>query len=161
MTTILSDNYINFAVSSRDVRFSVNNLKSYDAMDTLKTKSCVIKFLFSNRETIGRFPNLKQISKRGKLVEILQFRTKFQTANMLCSRFISDCKFQSLRPATFFKKDTLAQVFSREICKISKNTFSYRTPPVDASGFGRAQARILRLPTFILLTHLKKVKHFI
>ena len=31
------------------------------------------------------------------------------------------------------KKETLAQAFSREFCKISKNTFSYRTPPVGAS----------------------------
>ena len=32
------------------------------------------------------------------------------------------------------KKGTLAQVFSCEFCKISKNTFSDRTPPVAASG---------------------------
>ena len=31
------------------------------------------------------------------------------------------------------KKQTLAQVFSHEFCEISKNTFSYRTPPVVAS----------------------------
>ena len=28
---------------------------------------------------------------------------------------------------------TVAQVFSCEFCEISKNTFSYRTPPVAAS----------------------------
>ena len=33
----------------------------------------------------------------------------------------------------FFKKETLAQVFSCEFCEISKNTFSYRTLPVAAS----------------------------
>ena len=33
----------------------------------------------------------------------------------------------------FIKKETLAQVFTCEYCDISKNTFSYRTPPVDAS----------------------------
>ena len=31
------------------------------------------------------------------------------------------------------KKDTLAQVFSCEFCEISKNAFSYRTPPAAAS----------------------------
>ena len=31
------------------------------------------------------------------------------------------------------KKETLAQVFSHEFCKISKKNFSYRTPPVAAS----------------------------
>ena len=38
------------------------------------------------------------------------------------------------RPCNFIKKGTLAQVFSGEFCKISKNTFFYRTPPVAASG---------------------------
>ena len=33
----------------------------------------------------------------------------------------------------FIKKETLAQVFSCDFCEISKNTFSYRTPPVAAS----------------------------
>ena len=35
-------------------------------------------------------------------------------------------------PESPFKKETLAQVFSCKFCKISKNTFSYRTPPVAA-----------------------------
>ena len=33
----------------------------------------------------------------------------------------------------FIKKEALAQVFSSEFCKISKNTFSYTTPLVAAS----------------------------
>ena len=33
----------------------------------------------------------------------------------------------------FIKKETLAQVFFCEFCQISKNIFSYRTPPVAAS----------------------------
>ena len=40
-------------------------------------------------------------------------------------------KLQALA-RNFIKKETLAQVFSCEICEISKNTFSYRTPPVAA-----------------------------
>ena len=36
---------------------------------------------------------------------------------------------------TLLKKENLAQVFSCEFCKISKNTFSYRTPLVAASGY--------------------------
>ena len=41
-----------------------------------------------------------------------------------------------VRPETcnFIKKETLAQVFSYEFCETSENTFSYRTPPVAASG---------------------------
>ena len=34
----------------------------------------------------------------------------------------------------FIKKETLAQVLCCEFCEISKNTFSYRTSPVAASG---------------------------
>ena len=33
----------------------------------------------------------------------------------------------------FTKKETLAQVFSCDLYEISKNTFSYKTPPVAAS----------------------------
>ena len=35
--------------------------------------------------------------------------------------------------SNFIKKETLAQVFSCEFCKIFKKSFSYRTPPVAAS----------------------------
>ena len=34
------------------------------------------------------------------------------------------------------KKKTLAQVFPSEICKISKNAFYYRTPPMAVSDTG-------------------------
>ena len=38
-----------------------------------------------------------------------------------------------IKPRNFVKKGTLAQVLSCEFCEISKNTFSYRTPPVAVS----------------------------
>ena len=41
-----------------------------------------------------------------------------------------------MRPTTLLKKKTLAQLFSCEFCEISKNTFSYRTPPVAAFAVG-------------------------
>ena len=41
-------------------------------------------------------------------------------------------KVAGLRPATLLKR-ILVQVFSCKFCKISKNSFSYRTPPVTAS----------------------------
>ena len=50
-----------------------------------------------------------------------------------CARVFFFDKVASLRPATLLKKETLAQVFSCEFCQISKNTFSYRTPPMAAS----------------------------
>ena len=36
-------------------------------------------------------------------------------------------------PCNFIKKETLPQLFSCEFCKISKNTFTFRTPLVAAS----------------------------
>ena len=39
----------------------------------------------------------------------------------------------SEKALNLIKKETLAQVFSCECCEISKNTFSYRAPPVAAS----------------------------
>ena len=39
------------------------------------------------------------------------------------------------KACNFIIKESLAQVFSCEFCKISKNTYFYRTPPVAASMF--------------------------
>ena len=49
--------------------------------------------------------------------------------------------YRSSRPQMFCKKvvlrkETLVRVFSCEFCKISKDTFFQRTPPVDASELG-------------------------
>ena len=42
-------------------------------------------------------------------------------------------KIAGLEAWTFIKKEALAQVFSCEFCEISKNTFSYKTPPLADS----------------------------
>ena len=57
----------------------------------------------------------------------------------MCIIYLSEavalrCSVMKLEPATLLKK-RLTQVFSCEFCKISKNIFSYRTPPMDASDF--------------------------
>ena len=52
------------------------------------------------------------------------------------------------QPATLLKKETLADVFSCEYCKISKTTFSGRTTPVAAFVYS---AKILAF-SFIMLT---------
>ena len=49
-----------------------------------------------------------------------------------CSRVSFLIKLQA-KTCNFIKKEALPQVFSCEFCEISKNTFSYRTPPVAAS----------------------------
>ena len=51
-----------------------------------------------------------------------------------CTRVSFLIKSQA-EACNFIKKQTLAQVFSCEFCKISKNTFYYRTPFVAASAF--------------------------
>ena len=62
-----------------------------------------------------------------------------------CSRQELFCKTGDLRNfakftgkclsySFFFKRETLAQVFSCEFCEIFNNFLSYRTPPVAASG---------------------------
>ena len=51
--------------------------------------------------------------------------------NTLCSSLFFN-KIAGLRPATLLK-ETLAEVFSSEFCKISKNTFLHRTTLVAAS----------------------------
>ena len=57
--------------------------------------------------------------------------TKFIGKHLCLSLFFN--KVAGLRPATFIKKETMAQVFSYEFCEISKNTFFHRTPLVAAS----------------------------
>ena len=46
---------------------------------------------------------------------------------------VSFLKKLQVQVCNFIKKETLALVFSCEFFEISKNTFSYRTPPVAAS----------------------------
>ena len=43
--------------------------------------------------------------------------------------------FDKVAGLNLIKKKTLAQVFSCQFCEISKNTFSYRRPPVAAADF--------------------------
>ena len=62
--------------------------------------------------------NTEAVAQRFCKKGILRNFAKF-TGKRLCRNFI--------------KKEALAQVFSCKFCEISKNTFSYRTPPVAAS----------------------------
>ena len=55
---------------------------------------------------------------------------------MFCKKVVLKfAKFTVLKPqaCNFIKIETLAQVVSSEFSEISKNTISYRTPPVAAS----------------------------
>ena len=63
--------------------------------------------------------------------------TKYCSVCFRSSRLEVFCKKGDLRKynvsGNFIKKETLGQVFSCEVCKISKYTCFYRTPPVAAS----------------------------
>ena len=61
---------------------------------------------------------------------VLKNFSKFTRKHLYQGLFFN--KVAGLRPATLLK--TLAQVFSCEFWKISKNAFFYKTPPVAASG---------------------------
>ena len=56
------------------------------------------------------------------------------------------------KPFNLIKKKALAQVFSRECCKVSKNTFFYRAPPVAASLTYDNTALTRRKRRFMLLS---------
>ena len=67
--------------------------------------------------------------KKGVLRNFAKFIGKHLCQNLVFNNVAG------LRPeaCNFIKKETLVQVFSCEFCEISRNTFSYRTPPVAAS----------------------------
>ena len=73
----------------------------------------------------------KMFCKQG----VLRNSTKF-TKKHLCQSLIFN-KVAGLRPQTcnFIKKEALAQEFSCEFCKTSKNTFFRKTPLVAASAY--------------------------
>ena len=70
---------------------------------------------------------VKRCSVKKVFLEISQ-----NSLENICARVSFLIKLQA-EAGNFIKKETLAQVFSYEFCEFSKNTFSYRTPPVAAS----------------------------
>ena len=61
-------------------------------------------------------------------VKIMFLEISQNSKENTCARASFLMKLQA-SACNFIKKETLAQVFSCEFCEISKNTFSYRTPP--------------------------------
>ena len=62
---------------------------------------------------------------------VKKFSQKFHKIYMKTP--VPESLFSEAESCNFIKKETLAQVFSCEFCKIAKNTFSHRTPPVATS----------------------------
>ena len=73
--------------------------------------------------------------KKGVLRNFSEF-----TGKHLCQSIF----FNNVEGLNFIKKETLAQVFSYEFCEISKNTFSYTTPPVVASEAARKHEELIK-----------------
>ena len=71
---------------------------------------------------------VQRCSVKKVFLEILQ-----TSQENTCVRVSFLIKLKALGLQLYIKKETLAQVFLCEFCEISKNTFSYRTPPVTAS----------------------------
>ena len=75
-------------------------------------------------------------SVKNVLLEISQ-----NSQENICARVYFLIKLQA-SACNFFKKETLAQVFSCEFCEIPKNSFSCRTPLVAASVHIKAEAHL-------------------
>ena len=107
-----------------------NNL--FHFMVQIEDYSCR-KVHYQTRFSIHRFiyiyfrssQNLNKNNQKQSPGGVLRNFAKFTEKHLCHSLFFN--KVAGLRP------ETLAQVFSCEFCKTSKNTFSYRTPPVAAS----------------------------
>ena len=97
------------------------------------TSSITLSFLtdltnYHNHNQQFRSNRPEELFKQGALKNFANFTRK----HLRQSLFLN--KVAGLSPAScnLFKKDSSTGAFC-EFCKISKNTFSYRTPPVAAS----------------------------
>ena len=68
--------------------------------------------------------------KKGVLRNFAKFTGKHLCQNLFFNKVAG-------LACNLIKKEILAQLFSFEFCKISKNTYSYRTPPLAASECSR------------------------
>ena len=86
--------------------------------------------------TFSRSSHLEGFCKKGDLRNFAKF-----TGKHLCqSPFFNKVAGQACR---LIKKETLVQVFSCEFCEVSKNTFSYRTPPLTASAWRGSVKKVI------------------
>ena len=83
---------------------------------------------------------------------VLRNFTKLTEKHLCQSLFFN--KVSDFKPTTLLKKVTLAQVFSCELCEISKNTFFDRIPRVVAFKF---QALSFRKPKLLYFSQIGNV----
>ena len=116
-----------------------NQHLTFELVWHISSKALYLTWIYDNEKshfhvkfTASKLSNYAILKTAENECEILQSRS---------SRLKGFCKkgvlknFAKFRPhvCNFIKKETLAQVLSCEFCKISKNTFSYRKPPVATS----------------------------
>ena len=111
--------------------FHVNSAKFKDTYFVRNSERLLLKTMLIWIQ-LNNFPNSNL-----KTSIILAHRIGNAYTKKILSLIRSSCP-EVLRPAIFFWKEALAQVFSCEFCEISKNIFSYRTPPVAASYLRRS-----------------------
>ena len=125
---------------------SKHKIFGFKAKATFK-KHILVKYL--SYLTPTAWNNLPQSMKLSSNINSFKHRVKFSSRpEVFCkkgalrniAKFTEKPLCQSLflnkvagAGCNFIKKETLAQLFSCKFCEISKNTFSYRTPPVAAS----------------------------
>ena len=96
-------------------------------------------FVFLRRKFISGSSRLEVFCKKGVLRNFANFIGKHLCQSLFFNK-ITGLGLQFILQAyacNFIKKQTLAQVFSCEFCKISKNTFFHGTPLVAISVFPR------------------------
>ena len=110
------------------ILFSTRNQVSKMAIILSIFKACFVSCIF----TSNNIPKLFKITKLN-ILQNSQESTCARVSFLINSLLKKMLWHQSLFFHKFFiKKEALAQVFSCEFCKVSKNTFIYRTTPVTA-----------------------------
>ena len=88
-------------------------------------------FQFDNKHYDFRYDRIL-LTKRSRTVFLWNRKAFFLGSKNLRTKDQNETATVAALACNFIKKETPAQVFSCEFCEISKNTFSYRTPPVAA-----------------------------
>ena len=113
----------------------------------------VLKVLYETHTSLSSIVFTFRISRPEVFCKknVLRSLTKFTEKHLCQSLFFN--KIAGLRPATLFKKETLAHVFSCESCKIFKNTFFTENLWTTASNklWGLIPLKTISLNIFCLL----------
>ena len=116
----------NFGITRIQISFGKFQLPTMSDSSLLSNEASL-----SSSDSIDSFSNFDKQNHTEEVSWRCSVKTVFleisqNSQENVCARFSYLNKVARLRPANFSKKETLAQVFSCELCKISKNTFSVK-----------------------------------